>query len=208
MPVLRPLCGGCTFAEDPDVPAPAARVIWHAAFDPDTLPVSARPSTLADPEAVVLEHLAPWLSIATGDDGREHAVLSDGRHHIRLDIEAGRIGDELAVRLFYQLQGLAAAKALMDPLKRFLALCQRRAFPSALFPDDPRVARGIDMLRVHDALVQGASQRDMAVALFGEERVYGDWAGTSDSLRSRVRRLVREARTMARGGYREMLRRR
>jgi hypothetical protein len=64
------------------------------------------------------------------------------------------------------------------------------------------------MLRVHDALAAGASQREIASVLFGAERVEADWLGTSESLRSRVKRLVRDARAMARGGYRSLLRRR
>jgi hypothetical protein len=53
----------------------------------------------------------------------------------------------------------------------------------------------------------GASQREMASVLFGFERVDNDWTGTSDSLRMRIRRLVREARSLAAGGYRLLLRR-
>jgi len=64
------------------------------------------------------------------------------------------------------------------------------------------------MLRVHDALQEGASQREIGATLFGDERVAHDWIGESDSLRSRVRRLVREANAMARGGYRQLMRRR
>lgn len=63
------------------------------------------------------------------------------------------------------------------------------------------------MLRVHDAIGRGASQREIGAALFGEERVARDWVGESDSLRSRVRRLVGEAHAMARGGYRQLMRR-
>ena len=63
------------------------------------------------------------------------------------------------------------------------------------------------MLRVHDAVRDGASQREIGAALFGDERVGHDWSDGSDSLRSRVRRLVREARDMAQGGYRQLMRR-
>jgi hypothetical protein len=37
------------------------------------------------------------------------------------------------------------------------------------------------MLRVHDGLVAGASQREMAAALFGTERVPAGWSAESDS---------------------------
>jgi hypothetical protein len=140
--------------------------------------------------------------------GREHAVLSDGWHHIRLDIEEGSLAGQESVLLNYRLRGLVSVEARLLPLRRFLDLCRRGRFARSLFPRDARIDRGIDMLRVHDAIGQGASQREIGAALFGDERLARDWVGESDSLRSRVRRLVREAQAMARGGYRQLMRRR
>ena len=51
-----------------------------------------------------------------------------------------------------------------------------------------------------------ASQREIGAVLFGEDRVLLDWGDRSESLRSHVRRLVRDARAMARGGYRQLMR--
>jgi len=164
------------------------------------------PSDPAHPDSLHLDRLLPWLMIATDGQGREHAVLSDGWHHIRLDVEEGRLTGQKTVLLQYRLQGLASAEPRLLSLRRLLDLCRHRRFARSLFPRDPRIDRGIDMLRVHDALAGGASQRDIGAALFGEDRVARDWNGVSDSLRSRVRRLVRDARLMARGGYRQLLR--
>jgi len=58
-------------------------------------------------------------------------------------------------------------------------------------------------LRVHDALVTGASIRDVGVMLFSLERVREEWAG--EALKSQCRRLIAMARDMAAGGYRELL---
>lgn len=203
------LCpGGCTFAEHPDLRAPEARLIWHADFDPGTLSVAAVPADPDDPDSIRIDRIAPWLTIAVDDWGREHAVLSDGWHHVRLDIEEGRLEGQEAVLLQYWLHGLASAEARLLPLRRFLNLCRHRRFARSLFPRDPWIDRGIDMLRVHDAIRQGASQREIGAILFGDQRVARDWNDVSDSLRSRVRRLVREARAMAHGGYRQLMRRR
>jgi hypothetical protein len=203
-----PCPGGCTFAEHPDLPAPEARLIWHADFDPGTLGVAAVPADPADPDSISIARIAPWLAIATDAAGREHAVLSDGWHHIRLDIEEGSLAGQDAVLLHYRMRGLASAEARLLPLRRFLDLCRHRRFARSLFPRDPWIDRGIDMLRVHDAIRQGASQREIGAILFGDQRVARDWNDVSDSLRSRVRRLVREARAMAHGGYRQLMRRR
>lgn len=168
--------------------------------------VHVRPADAADPDSLLLERLAPWLTSIIGADGCEHAVLSDGWHHIRLDVAEGRLSGQLAVHLDYALHGIASARSHLLPLRRFLALCQHRRFGPSLYPPEPQTIRWLGMLRVHDALADGASHREIATALFGEARVAEDWGAASDSLRSRVRRLVRDARAMAAGGYRNLMR--
>lgn len=197
-----PPSGSSTFAEDPDRTAPEARLIWHADLDPGTLRVVAEPAADddADADALFLDRLAPWLTIAVDAEGREHAVLSDGWHHIRLDVEAGSLLASRAVVLHYEIAGIARAEPKVLPLRRFLALARHRRFMVTLFPPEPRIGRLIDMLRVHDALVAGASQREIAEALFGRERASKGWH-SADSWRSRVRRLIADARAMAAGGF-------
>ena len=61
------------------------------------------------------------------------------------------------------------------------------------------------LLRAHDALAAGADQRDIAEALLSREAAQPKWRVGAPSLRSRAQRLVRGARLMAAGGYRELL---
>ncbi len=135
-------------------------------------------------------------------------MLSDGWHRIRIDIEQGSLAASEAVLLHYRLFGTSSAEPAILPLRRFLDLCRRGKFARALFPRDPRIARWMVVLRVHDALGAGASQSEIADMLVGEGRRKREWTDDSESLRSRVRRLVREARRMAEGGYRGLLQRR
>lgn len=183
-------------------------MIWSADLDPAILPVAVGVQDIgaADADTIALRDLAPWLTIATDIAGTEHVLLSDGWHHIRLDVVEGSLAGREVVRFDYRLGGIAAAEGLIPTLRRFLALCRMQRFPTAMFPIDPRMERCLDMLRVHDALEEGASQRDIAGVLFGEERITAEWTGASDSLRSRVRRLVTDARAMACGNYRRLLR--
>jgi hypothetical protein len=92
------------------------------------------------------------------------------------------------------------------PLRRLAAFCRGRCFAATLFPPDRRLARWLECLRIADARAAGASYRDIAIALYGEPRTQADWVGGGRSLHSRVRRLVATARTMASGGYRDLLR--
>ena len=198
--------GGFTFAERPEIAAPDARIVWHAAFDPGTLQVAAQPTDGSDPDGIDPRDLARWLTLVVDAEGRERAVVSDGYRHIRLDIDQGSLAGARPVVLQYRLHGVLSALPKLRSLRQFLHLLRHGQFSPALFPADRRTHRAILVLRVHDALTAGASQREIAEVLFGVDRVARDWRDPSDSLRSQIRRLVREARVMARGGYRESLR--
>src|SRR3546814_2211679 len=89
--IRTPPSGAFTFAKHPGLAAPEARIIWHADLNPATLDVAVLPVDRDDPDHVALEELAPWLTVVADRDGREHAVLSDGWRHIRLDVEAGTL---------------------------------------------------------------------------------------------------------------------
>lgn len=197
--------GAFTFAERPDLAVPEARILWRAELDPGALPVEAVPAIASDPDAIDPAALARWLTRVVDPDGVEHVVLSDGWHRIRLDLLGGSLGGLTPVVLQYRLRGVASLVAKVLPLRRLLHLFRYRRFSASLFPEDRRIARWLELLRVHDAVMDGASQCEIACALFGAERVACEWSGRSDSLRSRTRRLIREARRTAAGGYRSLL---
>lgn len=198
--------GGSTFAEDPATDAFRAHIIWDADLDPGTLCVTAEPAEQTGQDSFDPERLARWLHVVVDAGGREHAVMSDGTRRIRLDVEVGSLRDRHPVRLHYRLSGVATVAPKLLSLRRLISLVQRNRFPRSLFPADRRVRRFVEVLRVHDALDQGASQREIGLILFGGDRREMSWPGPGDSVRSRVRRLVSDARAMAQGGYRSLLR--
>lgn len=203
-PRAIPCLGGCTFAEDPALAAPEARLIWRADLDPGVLTVEAVPAARADPDAVDPVALGAWLSAVRDGEGREHAVFSDGWHHIRFDVEVGSLSAGPVI-LRYRLEGAVSVRPKLLSLRRLVAFCVDRRFGPSLYPSDPRVARWLVALQVHDGLAAGASQREIGEALYGADRVTADWDEASDSMRSRVRRLVAEARRLARGGWRSLM---
>lgn len=205
--MTTPYNGGFTFAERPELEAPDARILWRADLDPGTLVVRAVPVAPGHPDAFDPAALAPWLTLVADRTG-EHAVLSDGWHHIRIDIEQGSLAAGEPVVFEYRLYGLASAEPKILPLRRLIDLCHRRRFSVSLYPPDRRVERWIRTLRVHDALTAGASQRDIARILFADAPVDAAGDRRSDSLRSRVRRLVADARRLAEGGYRALMQQR
>jgi hypothetical protein len=66
--------------------------------------------------------------------------------------------------------------------------------------NDQRLARLVDALRVGDALREGASQRDIALGIYG-----GEWPGDGEHLKSRVRRMIQLAAALVRAGPRAVL---
>lgn len=182
-----------------------ARIIWRADFDPGTLRAEALPADPADPASLVLAPLAPWMSVAVDGEGREHAVLSDGMRRVRLDITDGSLSGCEAVVLRFQQEGLQQAKAAILPLQRLISFVSHHRFAASLYPKDRGSKRLIVALRVYDGLAQGASQREIAAVLFGARSIEGGWRGASDSMRSRLRRLVADARRLAGGEYRSLL---
>lgn len=199
-----PLRWHLLFAEDPALPAPRARILWPAALDPGTLRVTARPAGPRDRGRFLFDRLHGWLALVPGTNGREHAVLSDGFHHLRIDVEAGTLGAG-AVVLDYRLPDHARLEAGVLAVRRLMGLFAERRFSPDLFPPDPHPGRWIELLRASDAVRAGASHRDVAEILFGRDRTNAEWHGRSDSLRSRVRRLIGEAARLAGGGYRSLM---
>ncbi|MDT8760553.1 DUF2285 domain-containing protein [Sphingomonas psychrotolerans] len=168
------------------------------------LQVRAVPAEGSDPEAIDLARLARWMTIVRGGD-REHVALSDGWHRIRIDVVEGTLVEEGPARLDYLLSGMTRVDAHVLTLRRMLGLWRTGRFTRTLYPPEPGLPRRLETLRVGDAVVDGASYREMAVALYGAETVQAEWKGGSDFLTSRVRRRAAEARRMAAGGWRGLL---
>lgn len=190
--------------EDPELAAPRARPLWRAAVHPYVLQAVAAPS--AEPaDALDLSHFAPLATMATSAAGHEHLFLSDGLRAIRLDVLAGRL-EEGPVHLSYLLAGFASAEAQLMTLRRLLALRRTGRFSRSLHAREARVRRWLLTLRAHDALAGGADQREIASVLLSPQACEPHWRSQASSIRSQAQRLVRNARRMAAGGYRALLR--
>lgn len=143
--------------------------------------------------------------VARDPDGSEHVLLTDGRHTLRLDIVSGSVCGG-PVRLHYRIAGMRDAMLPLLTLRQLVALWRTGKFSRTLHPPQARVARWILLLRTLDALTAGVGQREIAEHLLDPDASGARWRISAPALRSRVQRLVRDARRMARGGYRELLR--
>jgi hypothetical protein len=197
--------GSCSFAESASIPAGQARVFWSAEFDPTVLTAQAERVDKSS-AGIDFARLSDFTALLTGQIGQEHLLLSDGRQWLRIDILSGSVRRG-PVKLHFlasepdQIRQMACSAAILSGLfahSRFPPLPpQHRSF----------VRRQIDCLRVYDALLANASQREIAIGLFGYDRVLAQWHGPSDAMRSQIRRLCKSARALAAGGYKALLRR-
>jgi hypothetical protein len=132
----------------------------------------------------------------------ERVIIGRGLHRLALEVRSGTLTGG-PVRLRYALEGFDRLSHPLATLQALVALRRLRRMPVGLFARERRAARWILHLRVLDALNAGATQREIGEILF--PAAGGRWRGRSDFLRLRVQRLVRNARSLSAGGYRELL---
>ena len=84
----------------------------------------------------------------------------------------------------------------------------RAAEPTKRYALSPRPGRlavlHMRALQAIDGRAAGASQRDIAAAIFGEERVAEDWHADSE-LRAQTRHLIHRGQALMRGEYRSLI---
>lgn len=188
--------------EGPERDAITARPVWRREICPYVLEADALDEG-DDADRLNLEILGRFVTLVADPSGTEHLLLSDGSHAVRVDIVSGTLRARPAL-LRYRLAGFARLDEPLLVLRQLRALWRTGRFSPALHPRERRAGRWILLLRTYDALVAGASQREIAEWIFGLEASERRWRVEASSVRSRVQRLVREARRMAAGGYRSL----
>jgi hypothetical protein len=188
--------------EPPQLGLPEARPLWTAHVYPYVLKVTRGGEGVAG-DAFDLERFAPMATRVEEKHG-EHLLLCDGLHAVRLDGAPGTFATGRA-RLRYLLDGITTAQPPLLTLRRLLALCTTGNFSRSLHPREPRARRWVLMLRAHDALADGADQREIARELLSRTAGEPRWRTREPSVRSQAQRLVRSARRFSAGGYRALL---
>jgi hypothetical protein len=188
--------------EDPDLAAPDARPVWCEARHVPVLVADAE-SDCDGADSFDLSGLSGFASLVRSAAG-EQLLLSDGHRNLRLDLRgASLLGGP--VRLHYRLIGIERVEGPLLALRQLMSLWRTRRFSRVLHPALTRAHRLVLMLRVHDALASGATQREIASALLSGEAADPRWRVSVPTVRSRVQRLVRAARAMSGEGYRALL---
>lgn len=169
------------------------------------LAVAAGRADISGPDLFDLRALPCSALVLRDPHGIERVLLHDGLRRLRFDVLAGSVLDG-PCRLRYDLAGYNEVAAKLRTVQRLLSLKRLGRFPRRLFPPDPRARRWMRVLQAVDAREDGATHREIAAALYGDDTVEADWQGRSTYLRCRVQRALRVGHMQVWGGYRRLLR--
>lgn len=195
---------GCLHIEDARQRATDTAIQWSAELDLSVLRVAAHSTSARDGSAFDLRRWASHAVIVAEAQGCEHLFLL-GCPGVRLDVIAGTLLNG-PVSLRFDMSLSDESERQLQTLRLFLDLCREGASAVPSVPAGRISRRSIDALRVHDALAESASIRDIGVMLFGAARIQAEWRAPGESLKSHCRRLIALSRFMADGGYKQLLR--
>lgn len=181
-------------------------MFWLPAACPYVLPVIA---VNQPPTSSGLPFDVDWLPCRTAVlqalDGLWHILLRDEIGGLQLAVSGEGVRSPASL-LVDAVWPEAYLKHRLAALECLNALCAGKGFPARLFAPDNRGLRHRFVLRALDGSLAGASHREIAEALMGEERVDDDWNDPGDHLRDRIRRAIRRGRALINGGYLDFLR--
>jgi len=191
--------------ESPERDARLANVFWQRSVSRDVLPVIASRAEHAEQ----IQKLPPYglqcrVTMQAGRDGEQHILFAEEGRFLQLEVH-GLEGLE-NVRLTTEIVlSFRQAAARVQALRRFSDMIAHGHLRAFLYPPDKRASRLARLLQVLDGCNARASHRDIALAIFGEERVSADWRDPGAHLRDHVRRAFRSGRALMMSGYRQLL---
>ncbi len=144
-------------------------------------------------------------SLVITPDGVQHLVLADDRTFVQVMAEgADVLADDTA--LTYHIDGLdGPARRQVETWRRLASLRVRRSSPGRKRKPRQQVLRFRESLMALDGRLAGASDREIATRLYGQETVAESWRTADDSLRARTRRRIARGLHLMNGGYRQLL---
>jgi hypothetical protein len=191
---------------DPLRPACKTSVFW--------LPHMSRRTIRARCNLNVSSHSADVIRLASfrtkrvavaGVDGVSVVTMKSGDSRTSLVAHGWPVLTRPA-RVTFELDGFDELTARIDCLR----MLQKLADPVSTIPGAPLPSAVDNRLRqallALDGSLAGASYRQIATTIFGDERVRRDWDAASRFLKERTRRLVAKGRALMNGGYRDLLR--
>ena len=194
----------CAFA-DPQRDARDADVFWRPAICSSVLPtiVLSQPhQSLAT--LIPLKGLACHVTILAETNRHHHILFSQAGRELQLDLR-GVIDPSAASIAIVAMPRLERLSPQIRALRSLADLARNRCLRAALYPPAARAARFVRVLQALDGWLAGATQREIAVALFGGHRVGQDWPDPRQSLRDQTRRAIARGKAFMAGDYLQLI---
>jgi hypothetical protein len=196
-----PRDGACCAFEDPGRSALAAAVFWQPTASAFVFPVDAMPAS-HDPGGCALDlaALCCRTTCFTPPDGTRHILFAKNGRWLQLAVRGATDGDRLHLLTTAIIAPAHLARRVLL-LRRLSGLVAHKTLERVLFPPDPHSRRLGLIVQALDGRLAAASYREIAIALFGEQRVKAEWTDPRGHLRDQVRRAVRRGVFLMQGGY-------
>lgn len=137
-------------------------------------------------------------------DGAQHLLFQDSGQFLQVSARGADLAEPVHL-LTEAILSLDVSKHQLYAFECFNVLFAGGTLRQKQFPLDPPSQRLCTVLRVLDGRLAGASYRDIAVALFGPDRVNDDWSALGDHLKNRIRRAAQRGAVLMEEGYRALL---
>ena len=194
---------GCLYTDAPDIDARSANVFWLPSRNTAVLRMHAVPANAKLDTALFNLRRQPCpVSLLTMPGNTQHVLFHGSGHGIRLAVSGASLLEPVYL-LADSILGRREAKPRIEALRRYNDFIAGMPSPS---PANEQTARLRNVLQALDGSLAGVSNRDIALALFGVDRVEADWNDPGENMRDRVRRAVKRGRDLMNGSYLKFLR--
>jgi hypothetical protein len=190
--------------EDPCLDARHAMPAWTETVCDEILPLrtGARPQETIR-AAIKVDRLRCEMTAIEEDAGITHVLFAERGRQLHLAVEFDPMAGPLLMTPALAPMPLTVKRTLA--LRRLSDLAEHGELRKHLYPAESRAPRFARILQALDGALAGARHRDIAVSLFGQQRVTQDWASPDNHLRDHVRRAVAQGRTMMAEGFVRLL---
>lgn len=196
---------GCLFTDAPDIPAGAATVFWDPArFRGALSGVSLSLDTRLTSQHFRLDRLRCPFALLLAPGGRQHLLFLENGRRLQLAIDGAdiRAPVHFLAHAILDNNRVRTQTATMRCFNELLS-CNRLSSPHYLI--DPPPPRLSFVAKALDGWLARMPHKDIAVSLFGSNRVGQDWYDPYEHLRDRVRKAIRMGKSLMDGGYLKLL---
>jgi hypothetical protein len=197
---------GLIYSDAPRLDARSARVVWQPDLYSGVLSMTALAADKrGDDKCFCLNAVRcpSLLFLRPGD--RQHVVfLGEGRG-LQLAVQGASLMNPVRL-LIDAAPGARAACLQTGLLKCFNDLSSEGRMKPRYSLRKIAARRLKTVLQALDGAMSGASHREIAIGIYGQERVAADWNDPKENLKDHIRKTIRRGFRLMNGGYRSFLR--